>query len=74
LADQAVACLKTQDITGLAALVEQNFAMRRALYGDAVVGPLNIRMVQLAKDYGMSAKFTGSGGALLCLRSDGSGW
>lgn len=74
LADEAVECLKRQDIIGLAALVEQNFAMRRTLYGDAVVGPLNIRMVQLAKDYGLSAKFTGSGGALLCLRSDGSGW
>jgi len=62
-------------MTGLAALVEQNFAMRRTLYGDSVVGSLNIRMVQLAQDYGLSAKFTGSGGALLCLKSDGSpGW
>ena len=67
-------CLEKQDIVELAILMERNFTTRRALYGDEVVGPLNIRMVQLAKDCGLSAKFTGSGGALLCLRSDGCGW
>lgn len=73
-ADQARACLEQRDAAGLAALVELNFAMRRQLYGDAVVGDKNIRMVALAKSFGLSAKFTGSGGALLCLRTDGKGW
>lgn len=73
-ADQARDCLLSGDIPGLASLMEQNFAMRRALYGDAVVGARNIDMVSVAKTYGLSAKFTGSGGALLCLRLDGQGW
>ena len=40
--------------------------------GDAVVGTRNISMVELAGSFGLSAKFTGSGGAILCLRSDGT--
>ena len=51
-----------------------NFAMRRKLYGDAVVGAENIAMIDIAKVHGLSAKFTGSGGALVCMRSDGQGW
>ena len=39
--------------------------------GDAVVGSRNISMVELAGSFGLSAKFTGSGGAILCLRADG---
>mmetsp|Transcript_13927 Transcript_13927/g.20845 ORF Transcript_13927/g.20845 Transcript_13927/m.20845 type:complete len:599 (-) Transcript_13927:588-2384(-) len=70
-ADEAIRCLETQNYSLLAKLAESNFAMRRSLYGDAVVGARNIRMVELAKEKGLSAKFTGSGGALLCLRSDG---
>lgn len=31
-------------------------------------------MIELAKTFGLSAKFTGSGGALLCLRTNGLGW
>lgn len=73
-ADQARTCLEQRDAAGLAVLMEQNFTMRRRLYGDAVVGEKNIQMVQLARAFGVSAKFTGSGGALLCLRSDGQGW
>jgi hypothetical protein len=42
------------------------------MYGDNVVGEKNIRMAELARSFGLSAKFTGSGGALICLRFDGS--
>ncbi len=73
-ADQARDCLLSGDAAGLAQLMEQNFATRRRLYGDEVVGAKNIHMVQLAAAHRLSAKFTGSGGALLCLRSDGLGW
>lgn len=38
------------------------------MYGDAVVGERNLEMVALAKANGMAAKFTGSGGACICLR------
>jgi len=40
----------------------------------AVVGEKNILVTQLAGELGLAAKFTGSGGALLCLRRDGLGW
>lgn len=58
----------------IASLLEANFAMRRRLYGDAVVGEKNIQMVQRLQELGMKAKFTGSGGAMICMRSGGQGW
>ena len=39
-----------------------NFAQRRALYGDAVIGASNLRMVAIAASCGCNAKFAGSGG------------
>lgn len=74
LADTALECLERRDAKGLARLMEKNFAVRRELYGDGPVGALNISMVALAASLGLSAKFTGSGGALLCLQSNGEGW
>jgi glucuronokinase len=73
LADQAVQSLQSNDIPRLAQLMEQNFALRRKLYGDAVVGIKNIAMVERAAEFGLAAKFTGSGGALVCCRRDGLG-
>jgi glucuronokinase len=72
LADAGVAALKMGGRKELAALMAGNFATRRKLYGDAVVGRRNIDAVQIAADCGLAAKFTGSGGALVCLRVDGT--
>lgn len=74
LSDSALQCLRAKDPKGLAALIEQNFALRRALYTDPVVGAGNIQMVDLATSLGFAAKFTGSGGALLLLCKDAQGW
>jgi hypothetical protein len=74
LSDLALQCLRAKDPKGLAALIEQNFALRRALYTDPVVGAGNIQMVDLATSLGFAAKFTGSGGALLLLCKDAQGW
>jgi hypothetical protein len=74
LSDSALHCLRAKDPRGLAALIEQNFALRRALYTDPVVGAGNIQMVDLATSLGFAAKFTGSGGALLLLCKDAQGW
>lgn len=74
LSDRALHCLKAKDPKGLAALIEQNFALRRALYTDPVVGAANIQMVGLATSLDFAAKFTGSGGALLLLCKDAQGW
>ena len=55
--------------------MRENFATRRSLYGDSVVGQGNIDMILRAQqELGLSCKFTGSGGAMVCCRSDGGGW
>jgi glucuronokinase len=75
LADRAVEHLRSADYGSFASCMDQNFAARRRLYSDAVVGARSIQMVELANAHGLSAKFTGSGGALLCLKRipEGSG-
>ena len=70
-ADEAMNAIVASDYCKLVLLMNKNFAMRRKLYGDEVVGTKNIKVVELAKSLGFAAKFTGSGGAILCLRSDG---
>ena len=74
LADEAKACILEGDKKRLGVLMDQNFSLRRQMYGDAVVGEKNIQVVQLAGRLGLAAKFTGSGGALVCIKRDGSGW
>ena len=48
-----------------ARLFARNFDGRRALFGDAALGRDNIRMVEIARECGASAKFPGSGGAVV---------
>ena len=69
-ADQAVESLQKKDYSLLARLMDKNFLMRRRLYGDEVVGSTNIAAVALANTLGFAAKFTGSGGAILCLSQE----
>jgi len=38
------------------------------MYGDAAVGERNIEMIETARMHGLAAKFTGSGGACICLK------
>ena len=66
-ADRTKLMLETGNFEELGNLMDLNFSMRRKLYGDNVVGALNIAAVELAKEIGFAAKFTGSGGAILCL-------
>jgi mevalonate kinase len=74
-ADRAKQMLETRNFEELGTLMDLNFAMRRKLYGDNVVGALNIAAVELANEIGFAAKFTGSGGAILCLfRADCNQW
>jgi glucuronokinase len=74
LADNAKECLITGDMRTLATLMNQNFHLRRELYGDNVVGKKNILVATLANEFGFACKFTGSGGAFVCLRKNGEGW
>ena len=43
----------------------------REMFGDDVLGSVNIRMVEVARSMGAASKFTGSGGAVVALCPDG---
>lgn len=62
LTDQAKACLKAGEPEKLAALMDRNFDKRASIYR---IGEGNLRMVRVARECGASAKFTGSGGAVV---------
>ena len=74
LVDSARECLLTGDKPALAALMAENFLTRRKLYTDAVVGFKNVHIAQMLGKSGLAAKFTGSGGAFVCLNRSGEGW
>jgi glucuronokinase len=41
------------------------------MFGDDVLGSVNIKMVEVARRVGAASKFTGSGGAVVALCPDG---
>lgn len=49
----------------LGSMLDQNFELRRGVYGDAALGATNVEMVETARAVGAAAKFCGSGGAVL---------
>ncbi|XP_056139075.1 glucuronokinase with putative uridyl pyrophosphorylase [Lampris incognitus] len=69
LTDQARTALQDKDWNKLAQLMDQNFELRRSVYTDECLGPGNLKMVQLARQFGSAVKLPGSGGAVvgLCL-------
>lgn len=71
LVPAGVRALQQQDTQQLANLMQQNFIVRRQIYGDAVVGAANLGMVEAAAAVGAAAKLTGSGGAVVALCADG---
>ena len=46
-------------------LMKKNFQLRRQLFGDDVLGDVNLELVQIAEDHGGVAKLPGSGGAVV---------
>ncbi|XP_057695357.1 glucuronokinase with putative uridyl pyrophosphorylase isoform X2 [Corythoichthys intestinalis] len=67
--DQARVALMDKNWNHLAQLMDQNFELRRSVYSDECLGPGNLKMVALAKQFGSAVKLPGSGGAVvgLCL-------
>ncbi|KAG1337951.1 putative glucuronokinase 1 [Cocos nucifera] len=63
--------LLEKNYTKLADLMNRNFELRRKMFGDGVLGSLNIQMVEVAGGVGAASKFTGSGGAVVALCPDG---
>lgn len=58
----ALEALKNGDHTKLGELINRNFDIRRRVMN---IAPKNIEMVETARSAGVSAKFTGSGGAII---------
>ncbi len=54
--------LLTQDATTLSALINENFDTRRSIYQ---LPPWQVKMIDMARGCGASAKFAGSGGAII---------
>ncbi|KAK9052393.1 hypothetical protein SSX86_029022 [Deinandra increscens subsp. villosa] len=71
LALEGKRALLEKDYAKLATLMNQNFDLRRQMFGDASLGALNIEMVEVARRAGAAAKFTGSGGAVVAFCPDG---
>lgn len=62
LTDQAVTALNERDLPRLGKLINQNFDLRASIMQ---ISQRNREMVELARKVGASAKFTGSGGAII---------
>ena len=67
LAGQARESLLNRDYDELARLMNLNFDTRRTIYN---LNPKHIRMVELAREIGASAKFAGSGGSIIGTYKD----
>ncbi len=67
LAAQVRDCLLARKLEKIPALLNANFDKRRELYK---IGEGNLRMVEAARSVGASAKFTGSGGAIVGTYED----
>ncbi|XP_052196657.1 glucuronokinase 1-like [Diospyros lotus] len=63
--------LLEKNYTKFAELMNRNFDLRRAMFGDDVLGALNLKMVEVARSVGAAAKFTGSGGAVVAFCPNG---
>lgn len=63
--DRAREAIGGRDWDSLAELMDLNFDLRRRLYGDDCLGPINLELVSTAREMGLPAKFAGSGGAVV---------
>lgn len=72
LTDKAKVAIENQNWSDLAQLMNENFDLRKQLYGDAAIGEENLQMVSLGRSLGAAVKFPGSGGAVLGILNDSS--
>ncbi|XP_056119313.1 glucuronokinase with putative uridyl pyrophosphorylase [Rhinichthys klamathensis goyatoka] len=70
LTDQARAAFLCKDWARLAQLMDENFELRRSVYTEECLGPGNLKMVQLARQFESAVKLPGSGGAVVGLCMD----
>lgn len=67
ITDEGRDCLFSKDYDKLSELMNSNFDLRAKLYK---LSEGNLRMVKVARECGASAKFTGSGGAIVGIYKD----
>jgi len=68
ITDMGKGALMKGDWEALNRVINENFDLRRTIMN---IAPENLRMVEVARSTGASAKFAGSGGAILGLYKDG---
>ncbi|XP_059642533.1 glucuronokinase 1 [Cornus florida] len=71
IALQGQTALLEKDYAKLASLMNRNFDLRRVMFGEDVLGDMNIEMVEVARRVGAASKFTGSGGAVVAFCPNG---
>ena len=57
--------MENGDVERIKELMNQNFDLRRRIFGDIVIGSKNLEMIEIARRYGCPAKFAGSSGAVI---------
>eukprot|EP00927_Polykrikos_kofoidii_P042980 TRINITY_DN37037_c0_g2_i1.p1 TRINITY_DN37037_c0_g2~~TRINITY_DN37037_c0_g2_i1.p1 ORF type:complete len:645 (+),score=77.34 TRINITY_DN37037_c0_g2_i1:124-2058(+) len=57
--------IERKDWPALGEVMNDNFALRRKVYGDACLGENNLAMIAVAQEIGVPVKFPGSGGAVV---------
>ncbi|KAK9833238.1 hypothetical protein WJX84_010404, partial [Apatococcus fuscideae] len=65
LAEEGRRELERRDLEALGRSMDANFELRRQIFGDKVIGKANLKMVEVARHHGGSAKLCGSGGAVV---------
>lgn len=65
LTDQAKKAIESGNITQLMELMNNNFNLRKKIYGKAALGRKNLMMIRIARSHGAACKFPGSGGAIV---------
>lgn len=69
-AEEGRRALEAHDYAYFAELMDRNFDLRRHIYRDEVIGARNLEMVEIARGFGLPAKFAGSGGAIIGVCED----
>ena len=65
VAAKAREAIRLGDASECRRLMAENFRLRRKLFGDAVLGATNLKLISIAEQNGAVAKFPGSGGAVV---------
>eukprot|EP01134_Creolimax_fragrantissima_P004066 CFRG4066T1 len=67
---RAAVAIENGNTFELMKLMNENFDLRKGLYTESVLGIDNMMMINTARKYGSSAKFSGSGGAIIGICVD----